>query len=474
MAELASGQSLASRFTLIRPLGRGGMGEVWVARDESLGTQVVTKIVPPGATSEQIALLRQECRNARRLSHPNIVRVFDFHEDPAAVFISMEHVEGGDVTELRGRAPQEILASLRPLTEALEYAHGEGVVHRDLKSSNVLLDRSGRPRLSDFGIAGVMDPEPEDLVLRGGGSRNHASPQQMAGEPASPADDVFGLGVLLTEILGSSPTLPEPLRALLQSMMAPAVEDRPAHMMAVREALDEIVALEVEEGTVAPQVVNNEIRLSPPPRVADVRPTEPEAFPPSAAFRDTESPSRHPYWWLTVTAFLTLAAVAAGVFVVLPKWVEERESRPVPVERAAAPDSVEVARPPSPSPPRVETGNGSMAPMAESLPPVEKSTVIAPEKERPRVTQPSVESPRPPKMDPGAREFAAAMSAGLRAFEGGDLVVAKGAFERALALAPGSAEAADGLARTKLALRLEEIRDHQAKARAFEGEERWR
>ena len=138
MVELHSGQSLASRFTLVRPLGRGGMGAVWLARDENLGSEVALKMVPPSATDAQITLLLHECRHARRLSHPNLVRVFDFYQEPEAVFITMEYVDGGDLSELRGRDPKVILETLLPLVEALQYAHDLGVVHRDVKSGMVL------------------------------------------------------------------------------------------------------------------------------------------------------------------------------------------------------------------------------------------------------------------------------------------------------------------------------------------------
>jgi len=479
MAELESGQSLTSRFTLIRHLGRGGMGEVWLARDESLGARVVTKIIAPEATAEQISLLRQECRNARRLSHPNIVRVFDFHQDPSAVFISMEYVDGGDIAELRGQKPRQILATLLPLIEALEYAHGEGVVHRDLKSSNVLLDGSGRPRLSDFGIAGVLEPEAEDLLLAGGGSRSHASPQQMAGEPASPADDIYGLGALLTELLGESTPLVAPLQALLQSMTAPAPEDRPAGMTEVRQALQEVLDLELEEATVAPQVVRSDIRLAPPPRVAEVRPSEPMAAP-SPALQDSGPAARHPYWWATVTAFLALAAVAFGVFVLLPKWVEENESTAV----AAAVADQPIAPPVDSQPMEAAFEFASESPSAteESVSAAEVTPIPGPVEPRPEAipggpqpkrTQPPATSPSPPRVDRQAVEFASAMSEGLKALDSGEFEAAKRAFERALSLSPESAEAADGLARSELALRLASIRRHQAEARSFEQQERW-
>ena len=181
MPELKSGQKLSARFTAIRSLGAGGMGEVWLVRDEELGSEVVAKVVPAEATSDQIALLRQECRSARRLNHPNIVRVFDFHQSQGRSFITMQFVPGGDADTLRAGSPTEVVETILPLVEALEYAHAQGVVHRDLKPSNVLLDEEGAPHLADFGIAGLLSPSGEDLVLTGGGTRFRVSPQQRRG-----------------------------------------------------------------------------------------------------------------------------------------------------------------------------------------------------------------------------------------------------------------------------------------------------
>ena len=279
---------------------------------------LVAKIVPADATPDQIALLRQECLNSRRLSHPNIVRVFDFHQDPAASFITMEYIDGRDLCDLRGASPGQIIQSVLPLVDALEHAHREGVVHRDIKCSNVLIDSAGRPRLSDFGIAGLAAPGPGDLQLMGGGSGHHASPQQRAGQAATRADDIYGLGVLLRELLGSK-SLPEGLAELISNMTANAVGDRPADLSAVRAALQEYAGID-EAPTLPPRIAKEKIRLAPPPRVPAVRQSEPRIAHPTRT-PEAAAAKRHPYWWLTVAAFGLLALVLIAVFVVLPDWV---------------------------------------------------------------------------------------------------------------------------------------------------------
>lgn len=494
MTQLSNGQSLATRFTLIRHLGRGGMGDVWLARDAELGSEVVTKIIPANATPEQISLLRQECRNARRLSHPYIVRVFDFHQDPQASFITMEYAAGGDLCELRGGSPKQIAQTLLPLVDALQYAHHEGVIHRDLKCSNVLIDQAGRPRLSDFGIAGLATPGPLDLQISGGGSGHHASPQQMAGEPPSPADDIYGLGIMLRDLLGPDQALPEGIGQLISRMTAPAVEDRLDDLAQVRTALTELATFE-EVSTVPPRIARNEIRLSPPPRVPAVRPVEAPAQVRETAAVD---PTRkwHPHWLATITAFLVLVAAVFAVFFLLPKWVQQRPSADVAV--ADDPDPVEIAEDlseispreqgsresskPNEEPPVVETTESEAADLASADRAVEENEAPAiaelqskpVEKVRPATTPPAATGPARPKVDPTSRAFAEAMSSGLAAFEVGDYVTAQKAFEQAVALSPESAEAADGLARAQQEQRLIEIARHREKALSLEQAERWR
>ena len=126
MAALVPGQQLGQRFTSIRALGEGGMGVVWLVEDHELEERVVIKLVPAEAPPEWVALLKRECRNARRLVHPNIVRVYDVHDEDPHRFISMAYVEGDDISQLRGRPLPEILASLLPVADALDYAHRQG------------------------------------------------------------------------------------------------------------------------------------------------------------------------------------------------------------------------------------------------------------------------------------------------------------------------------------------------------------
>jgi serine/threonine protein kinase len=152
----------AGRFWLIKILGRGGMGVVWLAEDLRLNEQVALKFLPPEIAGDAAALdeLRRETRRSRQLTHQHIVRIHDlFEAEGEAPLISMEYVDGRNLSELRVRAEGGVLTweflepLVRQLCDALNYAHGEGVIHRDLKPGNVMLDSRGRVKLADFGIA---------------------------------------------------------------------------------------------------------------------------------------------------------------------------------------------------------------------------------------------------------------------------------------------------------------------------------
>ena len=142
-----------------------------------------------------------------RLLHPHIVRVFEFHDESAAAFYSMQFVDGSDVSVVSGAPLADCVPVVALVAGALQYAHGKGVVHRDIKASNVLLDQNGAPYLADFGSAAAV------AAMASGGSLIAATPQSLAGEPAQPTDDIFALGGLIYELVaGRAPYSSENLR----------------------------------------------------------------------------------------------------------------------------------------------------------------------------------------------------------------------------------------------------------------------
>ena len=186
------------------------MGEVYLAEDPQIDRQLAIKTVRlagrPQEVEDRKKRLLREARAAGRLLHPNVVTLFDAGEAEGLLFLAFEFVEG---TDLAGRLDsgaalslREVLRIVRQAAEALDYAHGQGIVHRDIKPSNILLDRAGRVKVADFGIA-KMAGQNTELTVAGSvmGSPQYLSPEQIRGEELDGRSDIFSLGVLLYEIL---------------------------------------------------------------------------------------------------------------------------------------------------------------------------------------------------------------------------------------------------------------------------------
>jgi serine/threonine protein kinase len=214
-AELVPGQKVGGgRYTLIRFLGKGGMGVVWLAKDERLAEEVALKFLAGEIAHnvEALEAMRRETKKSRKLSHPNIIRIHDLFEGVGeAPFISMEFIEGLPLNTLKARQPKKLFswAEARPLVqqlcEALDYAHAQKVIHRDLKPANVMVTGAGVLKLADFGIAATLSETRNRLSQDVGSSGTPAymSPQQMNGGVPRVADDMYALGATLYELLTS-------------------------------------------------------------------------------------------------------------------------------------------------------------------------------------------------------------------------------------------------------------------------------
>jgi predicted Ser/Thr protein kinase len=191
---------LDARYRVIGRLGRGGMGEVYRADDLRLGQPVALKFLPAEVDRDPARLtqLHTEVRMARQVSHPNVCRVYDIGEVDGHTFLSMEYVDGEDLASLVrriGRFPQDRAIELaRQICAGLAAAHDRGVVHRDLKPANIMLDGSGRIRITDFGLAGAAGE-----TLRAG-TPAYMAPEQLAGGEVTPRSDVYALGLVLYEL----------------------------------------------------------------------------------------------------------------------------------------------------------------------------------------------------------------------------------------------------------------------------------
>jgi serine/threonine protein kinase len=214
---LTSGQRVFGRYRLEAEVGRGGMGVVWRARDEELGETVALKFLPTAVARDAAAVdeLKEETRRARRLTHPNIVRIHDFVRDATMAAVSMEFVDGQTLSHLRLEQPGKVFSaeSLTPMVKqicaALDYAHAQAkIVHRDLKPANILVTRDGFVKITDFGIARSLTETHTRLTGVGGGTSGtllYMSPQQVLGKKPTAADDIYALGATLYELLTTKP-----------------------------------------------------------------------------------------------------------------------------------------------------------------------------------------------------------------------------------------------------------------------------
>jgi eukaryotic-like serine/threonine-protein kinase len=223
LGRLPPGTRLGARYEIVQMLGEGGMGAVYKAMDRELERMVALKIIRPelAVHEEILARFKQELILARRITHKNVIRIFDLGDADGVKFITMEFIEGKDLNSVikeKGRLSfEECAETVSQICTALDAAHSEGVVHRDLKPQNVMIDKSGRVIVMDFGIARTME--------QGGGMTNtgaligtpdYMSPEQVMGEKVDPRSDLFTLGVIFFQLLvGTLPYKADTIQAAM-------------------------------------------------------------------------------------------------------------------------------------------------------------------------------------------------------------------------------------------------------------------
>jgi TolB-like protein/predicted Ser/Thr protein kinase len=272
-----------SHYRIVAQLGRGGMGEVYLAEDTQLGRKVAIKVLPPelAKSRERLERLEREARAVAALNHPNIVTLYSVEEAEGVRFLTMEYVEGRTLTESMpagGLPPKAFFGVAVPLAEALAAAHEKGVIHRDLKPGNVMLTPEGRVKVLDFGLAKLTQAEgasasqlTTEAVTGEGrvvGTVPYMSPEQIEGRPLDHRSDIFSLGVVLYELAtgrrpfagdsspalissilrdtpppvsGARPDLPEPLGGILSRCLDKDPRQRYQSALDVRHALEDLV-----------------------------------------------------------------------------------------------------------------------------------------------------------------------------------------------------------------------------------------
>jgi eukaryotic-like serine/threonine-protein kinase len=332
------GELIADRYELEELVGTGGMSSVFRAHDRQLERLVAIKILHQhyAADPEYLERFRREARAVARLSHPNIVTVIDRGDDGGRQYIVFEHVDGENLKELvvrSGRLPvRQALELALAVADGLAFAHDHGLVHRDVKPQNVLLNSEGEVKVTDFGIARSLHVEhgvtQTGTVL---GTGEYLAPEQASGKPVSPATDVYSLGVVLWELLaGEVPFTGENFVAValhhvndppphlrerrldvsprLDAAVDRALAKDPAHrfpsMTAFAQELRACLAEDAGEG--APPMLDSELTLITPP----ARTQAPEPAPARPRRRRRR---RRPLAWVLLALVATGAAFAAVV-----------------------------------------------------------------------------------------------------------------------------------------------------------------
>src|SRR4051794_9548760 len=202
------------RYELHRRLARGGMADVFLARDQLLDRPVAVKVLFPEFATDPnfVERFRREAQSAANLNHPNIVSVYDWGQEQGTYFIVMEYIDGrslADILRTEGPLhPQRAAEVASDIASALGFAHRNGVVHRDVKPGNVLISPSGQVKVADFGIARALGADPESNLTQAGsvmGTATYFAPEQAQGLPLDPRSDLYSLGVVLYEMVTGRP-----------------------------------------------------------------------------------------------------------------------------------------------------------------------------------------------------------------------------------------------------------------------------
>jgi serine/threonine protein kinase len=240
---LEQGAAIADgRYTFARHLGSGGMASVWLARDETLQRDVAIKVVSDSLAHDErwLARFRREARAAAALSHPHVVKVFDFGVEEHRPFLVMAYVPCGSLRDrLKGSGAlpdPERLA--RELLGALAHVHGAGILHRDVKPGNLLLDEHDRCLLTDFGIALPSDATAMTQTGMVLGTLRYLAPEVADGGPATERSDLYAAGAVIREVAGDAAKPPR-LEALLDALTDRDPEQRPSSADAALARLDE-------------------------------------------------------------------------------------------------------------------------------------------------------------------------------------------------------------------------------------------
>jgi eukaryotic-like serine/threonine-protein kinase len=336
------------RYRIVRKLGTGGMANVYLAEDEVLGRRVAIKILNDRHAGDDqfVERFRREAKNAASLSHPNIVSIYDRGEAEGTYYIAMEYLDGRSLKELivaRGQAPVNVaIEYARQILAAIRFAHRHGIVHRDIKPHNVLVDAEGRLKVTDFGIAraGASQMTEAGSII---GTAQYLSPEQAKGAPVDQTSDLYSVGVVLYELLtgvvpfsgdtpveiamkhlSSTPEPPSSKRAEvpreLDLVVMRALAKDPADRYQSAEEMDDDLARIARGASVSPateEAATAIISRPPPTAITAVTPPrsrDPVPYAPPPAYYDYDEPRRRAVWPWIVALLFVAAAIVGGYF----------------------------------------------------------------------------------------------------------------------------------------------------------------
>jgi serine/threonine protein kinase len=322
------GTLLTERYQLASVLGRGGMGDVWLACDQRLQRDVAIKLLRRDLAADRRVRQRfeDEARAAAQLAHPNVVTVYDTGDDDGTPYIVMERLSGrtlADVVREGSVALRQATRWADEILAAVAAAHGAGVLHRDIKPGNVLLAADGSAKVADFGIAKIaddIDATTTGVVL---GTPAYLAPERLSGAPATPASDIFAVGVVLYELLtGQCPFKGDtPLaiaNAIQQGEIVPLGQRRPDVPVGIATAVERALSVDPDDRFSSAAAMAAALRAQaapppPPPTAATIAIplTQTTTLPPVSL---PPLRSRAPYVWVVV--ILALVAIGVAVFLV--------------------------------------------------------------------------------------------------------------------------------------------------------------
>ena len=364
------GQKLG-KYEITALLGQGGMATVYRGYQRDVDRSVAVKVLPPhpGQTSQFVERFRLEARTIARLQHPHILPLYDYGDEDNVLYLVMAFADGGSVSDRIRRGPlplAEIQRLFGQVAEALDYAHRQNVIHRDIKPDNILLDREGHVLLSDFGIVKIIEESEKtiNLTATGGlvGTPSYMSPEQAQGLPVNDRTDIYSLGIVVYEMLtGKQPFSAEtPMQVVLKHITAPvpplrefngqlppeldgvlqrALEKDPAQRYASAQAFyDDFNRVVQGEKPLSPSRVN----LSAPPSTA---PTYPSPGLPSLQPTVISQPAWNPL--VLLGGFAIIALLIVAVVALLLNF----NRQPVAAAATVAPPTTEATVPAAALPP---------------------------------------------------------------------------------------------------------------------------